>query len=204
MSVSGHDGFRVSPRSTQVIRVEAQSVRDALRIVTPKFPLTQVLEVALPTAVEDFVCDIREDFEMKALYGANIEAMTTPDRLLIELRASTYDGLCREQGRPRFTVAHELGHLFLHQKESQRFARASSSQIQPYENSEWQANTFAAELLMPLHMACECTSAEEISEVFAVSKEAAAFRWELVKKEISKKKNPERQLWAFQEKRKRN
>ena len=204
MSVSGQDGFRVNPRSTQEIREVTHSLRDALRINTPKFPLSQVIELALPTVVEDFVCDVREDFEMKRLYGTNIEAMTTPDKWLIELMASTYDNLCKEQGRARFTVAHELGHLFLHQKESPQFARASSSLIQAYENSEWQANTFAAELLMPLHIACNCTSAEEISEVFAVSKEAAAFRWELIKKEISKKKSPERQLWAFQEKRKRN
>lgn len=204
MSVSGQDGFRVNPRSTQEIREVTHSLRDALRINTPKFPLSQVIELALPTVVEDFVCDVREDFEMKRLYGTNIEAMTTPDKWLIELMASTYDNLCKEQGRARFTVAHELGHLFLHQKESPQFARASSSLIQAYENSEWQANTFAAELLMPLHIACNCTSAEEISEVFAVSKEAAAFRWELIKKEISKKKSPEQQLWAFQEKRKRN
>jgi Zn-dependent peptidase ImmA (M78 family) len=49
-----------------------------------------------------------------------------------------------------FTLSHELGHLVL--RHSMAFARTDSrgAAWRPFEDSEWQANTFAAELLKPL------------------------------------------------------
>lgn len=59
--------------------------------------------------------------------------------------------------RQRFTVAHELGHFMLHEGEpihvdgvgSYRIERRSSKSSQGDEPNEIEANTFAAELLMP-------------------------------------------------------
>lgn len=50
-----------------------------------------------------------------------------------------------------------------------------------YEDSEWQADTFASELLMPSHM-CEGLSVEEIQEKFIVSYAAAQIKFEKLNK----------------------
>ena len=56
----------------------------------------------------------------------------------------------REEGRKRFAIAHELGHWFLHEKESQYFV-CTAEQMRDYKRSpmEVEANIFASELLMP-------------------------------------------------------
>lgn len=56
----------------------------------------------------------------------------------------------REDGRRRFAIAHELGHWFLHEKESQVFV-CTAEQMRDYKGSpvEVEANLFASELLMP-------------------------------------------------------
>ncbi len=56
----------------------------------------------------------------------------------------------REDGRRRFAIGHELGHWFLHEKESQVFV-CTAEQMRDYKGSptEVEANIFASELLMP-------------------------------------------------------
>ena len=46
----------------------------------------------------------------------------------------------------RFTLCHEFGHWLLHQPENVSFARGD---IPKYRDPEWQANVFAAELMVP-------------------------------------------------------
>lgn len=61
----------------------------------------------------------------------------------------THDGI-RESGRRRFAVAHELGHWFLHESESQFFI-CTGEDMRDYKRSpvEVEANLFASELLLP-------------------------------------------------------
>jgi hypothetical protein len=56
-----------------------------------------------------------------------------------------------EYGRKRFAVAHELGHWVLHEKLSQLWACTEDDMLAAYKGSppEVEANSFAAELLMP-------------------------------------------------------
>lgn len=79
--------------------------------------------------------------------------------------------------RDRFTIAHELGHYFLHSRQGEVpivAYRQGSSRI------EWEANWFAAALLMPaeeFREAClelEVTSA--VANRFGVSEDAAEVR----------------------------
>lgn len=79
--------------------------------------------------------------------------------------------------RDRFTVAHELGHYFLHSNQGRRRIvahRQGTSRI------EWEANWFAAGLLMPRRRfveVCEETkSLSKIAAVFGVSEDAARVR----------------------------
>lgn len=66
---------------------------------------------------------------------------------VLKIRDACYDGLGRKNPRDVFTLFHELGHKFLGHERV--FAR---SQIEDHfwnEDSEWQANNFASEVLMP-------------------------------------------------------
>lgn len=83
--------------------------------------------------------------------------------------------------RDNFTIAHELGHLFLHYpfnnstKKPIRFTRYGSDLI------EWQANRFAAAFLMPMDQLLVRrekykNDIEAIASYFEVSRAAAAVR----------------------------
>jgi len=60
----------------------------------------------------------------------------------------------REPGRRRFAIAHELGHWKLHQSVTQLVSCTTEDMVARYQGSspEVEANVFAAELLMPLHL----------------------------------------------------
>lgn len=90
--------------------------------------------------------------------------------------------------RDRFTIAHELGHLFLHFPKVKReragqpmAATRRVDQNDPSQNrAEWEANWFAAAFLMPEQDFRECHakahSAADVAKKFGVSQSAAEVR----------------------------
>lgn len=178
--MSQHDfAIRVPPRSTEKIREAALAFRRNLDIDAAWFPLIEVIEHVLPRVFDDFTLDILTEREMRDIYGAGTAAMTTPATKRIELREDVYDQLHLNEGRARFTVAHELGHLFLHQSGGlARTQRAPPMKI--YESAEWQADMFAAELLIPLQHAEQCVNVDQVMKVFGVSRQAAEIRWKSI------------------------
>lgn len=186
--MSQHDhAFRVPPRGRKGLQMDALFIRSALKITTAFFPLIEVIEHVLPRLMPEFILDVREMNDMKREYGNGTLAMTTPMSVRLELREDVYEELHRHDGRARFTVAHELGHMFLHRSET-GFARFDRSASMPlYESSEWQADRFAAELLMPLSFATACRSASEIRAMFGVSMQSAEIRWTEVEGEKAKR-----------------
>ncbi len=79
--------------------------------------------------------------------------------------------------RDYFTIAHELGHYFLHWTKGteESFCRGESNPI------EWQANWFAAELLMPEQLFSDMAEEfdydiNDLSDYFGVSRSAASVR----------------------------
>lgn len=97
--------------------------------------------------------------------------------------------------RDRFTMANELGHLFLHlpklqEKQQSAVMRATrkidkSDEIQ--QRAEWEANWFAAQLLMPRAEFKDCVSTfglDHASRVFNVSQQAASVRYSSILVEI--------------------
>ena len=81
------------------------------------------------------------------------------------------------EARNNFTIAHELGHIFLqHKLENNKIARSGLSTL-----PEIAANAFAAEFLMPKDEFCkaaeDCDNNEQIlAEKFNVSQSAALIR----------------------------
>ena len=158
---------RVEPRSRKDIRAVASAFRAFFGLKNPKLPIMSLLENELPKVHEKFYLGVAEKGELKKCHG-----LTVPNKGVIYLREDIYDGAMNGVGRDRFTACHELGHLLLHQDVS--FAKqASSAPLKRYEDSEWQANCFAGELLICSKHVNKCTSCSEIQEVFGVSKEAA-------------------------------
>jgi Zn-dependent peptidase ImmA (M78 family) len=96
----------------------------------------------------------------------------------MQIRTDIYDAARNGDLRAQFTLAHELGHLILHTgiDKYASFAR-SGVDHKIYEDSEWQADTFASEFLMPFDEAIKCKSANEIFNRFGVSITAAEVRF---------------------------
>ncbi|WP_370244917.1 ImmA/IrrE family metallo-endopeptidase [Alteromonas abrolhosensis] len=181
-------GHKVPPLSTAKIRGIANKLRCIFDTLSDrsqlKFDVLAAIEFHLPTISSDYSYVIVEDQSL-----GDDHAQTFPDKNLIKIKQSTYDGALRGSGRDRFTLAHEIGHLFLH-KNISSFARSSSpsTKHKAFEDSEWQADCFAAELLMPFDDVRRCTSALEVQFKFGVSLQAAEVRWNKVRSEIEENK----------------
>lgn len=137
------------------------------------FPVVSFLEMIL--SAWDYEMDIVPDEDMESTY-----AETIPSLKIFRIRESVYENAINGSPRDRFTIAHEIGHLFLHDDITVSFARNEKT-IPAYKDPEWQANTFAAELLVP-HSHISGMTAEEISKKYSVSKKVAQIQASFVSK----------------------
>lgn len=111
------------------------------------FPVLKFVEIILPKIDPSFCFQVVENREMIDKY-ASYDPLTNT----MSIRSDVYDLVCANDARHRFTLAHEIGHYFLH-KEGVSLARSDSSiSVVAYRDPEWQANTFASELLMASHL----------------------------------------------------
>jgi hypothetical protein len=164
------EGVIVPPMSEDAIAGAARVLRRVLGLEqVRRLPIEMVYEM-LWLFDDDARFEVVED----SLLGSD-EARTYPDRSLILLRESVYDGAAHGECRSRFTMCHELGHLGLHRGVS--FARIDpAAPPKIYENSEWQADVFASHLLMPTHLIQGYTCVEAVMGDFGVSRAAAITR----------------------------
>lgn len=163
--------FVVKPLSIVSIRKKAAIIRDVFDSDMKYFPIVPFLENIMPQIFEDFYIEINTIEEM-----GNCHGLACPTENCIKIREDVYDRAIQGYGRDRFTLAHELGHFLMHQPENISFARTeSTNKIEAFRDPEWQANTFAAELLMPLNL-ISTRDPYEIAEEFGVSVQAASIR----------------------------
>ena len=112
--------------------------------------------------------------------GGSIVASSLRD---FRISISPYTSLVRD----RFTIAHELGHLFLHfpkMKErlpnaTMRATRWIDKSDRNQQRAEWEANWFAAGFIMPRDKFAEAfktSSPEQLAKMFKVSLSAANVR----------------------------
>lgn len=100
-----------------------------------------------------------------------------------------YNSSLKSKGRINFTIAHELGHYFLHRKIYPNGKQCSSKDMLDWESEEFkiesEANTFASYLLMPLDDFRTQIKSKEISlqimqnlsDRYQVSVTAAILKW---------------------------
>lgn len=106
----------------------------------------------------------------------------------ILLSVKTYEGVLSSIPRDRFTAAHECGHAVLHFSQVRQKLSDNSlhlhrrGSIPAYRDPEWQANAFAAALLMPRHVILGIAKNKpdnlenEIARLLCVSSASAAIR----------------------------
>lgn len=159
------------PLSVDNIQRMAAYVRDALGYKdVAQINTTEMLEFRLPQLLPSFVYDVKTKGKMR-----ENEGLASPDRDYIAIREDVWEGARQGNGRDAFTLAHELGHLILHQSGNlvQRRGRGEPAIFcQP----EWQADTFAAELLMDVRKIHPTDTPYIISRRFGVSKACAERR----------------------------
>lgn len=166
--------FVVAPRRFENIDNFADDLRDVLKMGNVhSFPVMHVAEKVLSEKLGLFELRVDEDESMEGY-----EAYTSLDGKEIVLRESVYHGAYEGKARDRFTVAHELGHRFLHASPDMKLARgvAIGQKIKPYRSGEAQANRFAAALLMPSQCISCDDSPYDLVKRFGVSMSAAKCR----------------------------
>lgn len=132
------------------------------------FPVVQFLENILPLLIPDFQIEYPTVSEMGNLHGE-----TYPSKNLIRIREDIYLGAVSGKGRDRLTIAHEIGHLFLHEDDAIALCRLEPGQrLKPYEDPEWQANAFGGELLASSYL-IKGMSEKEVQVRCGVSSAAA-------------------------------
>lgn len=161
-------GYRVRPKSRRDIEYIASLVRKYFCSETePFFPIMDVLEKRIQELIPDFELHIEPDGSLEG----KARALTFPNEHIIMVEESVYLGALAGCGMDRTTLAHELGHLFMHPAVS--FAKQfESTSVKTYENSEWQSDVFGGELLAPIRLISRKTIFE-VEEEFGVSFAAA-------------------------------
>ena len=170
------EDYCAAPLSREDINRIANRFRDALGFSDRRaLPVVKVLEYGLPQLIDGFNYEIVADDELPGR-----EAETYPGECTIKVSQSTYLKACRHDPHARFTLAHEMGHLFLHTPQTLSLAYETDAARQPkiYEKPGWQADAFAAELLAPVRMV-HGMDEDEIAREFMVSKTFAERQFDL-------------------------
>lgn len=138
--------YVAKPTSRKKIRDLANTLRRITGLHDEAyFPVVDFLELAMPKLFKAFEYEIVPINEMPNEYG-----ITYPEKNKICIREDVYERAIEGVERDRFTIAHEIGHFILHKPGSIQLARTQMlTEIPAYRKPEWQANTFAGELLAP-------------------------------------------------------
>lgn len=170
-------GIEVRPLSRLRIRELAAEIRRHWGGASAKFPIAEFVDRTLSALYPQFVFHIVTKKELGGRHG-----LTLPDQGIVLIREDVYEGAVDGQGRDRFTIAHEFGHLMMHRGTA--FGREGFHAPHPfYVDSEWQANTFAGELLVSVEFAESYLNPGKIVSECAVSFDAASAMYQQFEKE---------------------
>lgn len=140
-------GIPVQPTSRQEIWTLVRDIRRMLGVENQLyFDIIRFAENIMPKIFPGFVLAISTQEEMGPLQGN-----TVPAENRIYISENVYIGAYNGNGRDRFTIAHEVGHYFMHDERSIVFGK-SNGPMPLYRDSEWQADVFAGELLAPSYL----------------------------------------------------
>lgn len=167
-------GYKVAPSSFCDIEKSAIRVWEKLPKVADHPYLIDckcLLEIYLPN--KGFVYEVDTPLNDPDLRAS--AAYTQPQMGRIVIREDVYNAIFNDHPYARHTILHELGHIDLNHVMT--FNRKSISENHYfYEDSEWQADTFAAALHVPLELCRTTKSIPEIVKKTKASKESVIIR----------------------------
>lgn len=164
--------FIATPMNRAEIRSLALQIRSNFGFgSTLRFPIMEFAELALPQLDKSYSFEVVEMWELGQSHGLTERQS---DHVTIKIRSDVYDLACNGAGRDRGTVAHEVGHYFMHAR-SPSLHRHFGGTIRTCEDPEWQAKCFQGELLVPKHLVHGMT-ANDVAAVCGVSVQAAAYQ----------------------------
>lgn len=166
--------YKVKGMSIADIRAIAKMIREKCGLSKcERVPVCGFFEWVMEKLFPDF------EWEIAEIETMGEEGVTLSGDNKIIIREDVYEKACGGDGRARFTIMHEIGHFILHSPERVVLCRfgpnSASSRIAPYEDPEWQANTFAAEFLMDYDLVKDMDF-KQISETCCVTYGAAKTR----------------------------
>lgn len=168
-------GVRVFPTSVEKLREQAREIRKLVNLTEELFfPVLKYLAILQELKIDGFDFEIVDDNELPQ----NTFAVFKPQKCLLLIKNSIYEKAYKNDGFARFVIMHEICHFWLHRKQELALQRRNSYDHKPYEDSEWQANTLAREILAPIYMIKEDMTIENIAEKFGISKAAAEVVWD--------------------------
>ena len=178
-------GYRVKSRTIDVIRDRVNKLRELFGIDNPYVNIVKILDsLAAYGIIELFVVDdysplLRRD-ELGKTKPITKDGSLIP---LIIIRESVYNGAVEQNGFHRFTIAHEIGHALMHTREM-GFSRSTDHRLNDewFRDSEWQANTFAGELLAYYKFITSKDTTKTLCERFHISSQSALLRLRSLKK----------------------
>ncbi|MCM1194377.1 MAG: ImmA/IrrE family metallo-endopeptidase [Firmicutes bacterium] len=141
--------FKATGMSVKKIQQEISYIRNVFGLRNALyFPIIPFVEKVLYNVFDDYTFDVVPFEELGEKHGE-----TLPDEHTIKIREDIYLRAVAGNGRDRLTIAHEIGHLFMHDKSHISFCRLGNGQKLPaYEDPEWQADCFGGELLAPAYL----------------------------------------------------
>lgn len=172
------DDFFARPLKNSSISALALDWRYALGIDpdTVFVDIVNIVENTLPRVFPPF------SLVIESSRGDDIEAFTEFDPPKITVREPVYLAAANRDGRARWTFAHELGHLTLHDS-AVPMARAPieyqrMKNLPAYASAEKQADKFAAGFLMPEAVVKRYNDPISLSSACGVSYQAAKIQLE--------------------------
>lgn len=167
------NNIKVKPQSSKSICSKAHLLREVCSKLydnSEKFPIVEFIEKVVQKIDKELYFGVLPKYEM-----GNNHGLTDPVKKTIFIREDVYENALKGNGRDRFTIAHELAHYLMHSKQDIVFTR-NDEKLKPYEDSEWQANVFASELLMPDYLITEEDTVFTLMNRFGVTRSAAKVR----------------------------
>lgn len=174
-------GNKVDPLQPEQIREIAESIRAFMLSLSPRHSEDGYVNIV------DFIEELhnRELIELEVCESSDLPhdyANATPSQKKVSVRQEVYHQAARGEARARFTMAHELGHLVLHANVIPKYAQSQAPSSHHYtEDVEWQANEFAAWLLVSPQDPSKLKTPKSIADNFGVSLEMAGYQWRKLK-----------------------
>ena len=178
------DDYWVEARSDEEIRSickrALQNLGLALHSTIDICSVVRAREVFTVFGIKRLTFEELDDVDMEVDDGRTVYAR---DTVSIQVRKSVGAAARAGSPRARMTLAHELGHGYLHQGltlHRKTIEPLRPAHIPPARSAEHQAKVFGAAFLMPDELVADCKTATDIATKCLVSAEAARIRFELL------------------------